>query len=80
MAVLCKQLICARSDGQSHYRDGSKKKKNEPDKQNSAPKKNGELDYYELLKPDDPTYLDWMKKLGGMIAVSCNIRDKYGSE
>lgn len=79
MAVLCKQLVCARSDGQTRIKDGSQWKLNEPDKQNPKPKKNGELDYYEKLNDDDPTSLDWRKKLGGMLAVGCGIKDKHGS-
>lgn len=54
---------------------------NEPtaSQQNSAPDEDGNFDYYKKLKPDDPKYIEWCRKLGGNLNKQLGP-EKYRSE
>lgn len=57
----------ARSDGRSHYLSNGHPVPNEPPRQDSTPAADGSIDYYQRLQDDDPTSVDWKRKLGGML-------------
>lgn len=64
-------LYVRRSDGKLDTA-GSKgqKEKNEPtaDQLDQTPNAQGVSDYYRPLGEEEPKYIDWRRKLGGMLA------------
>lgn len=65
----------ARSDGRSEFLQNGILVPNEPPRKDEAPGPDGSIDFYLKLQENDPTALDWKRKLGGML-----VRDIGGPE
>lgn len=65
----------ARSDGRSEFLQNGVLVPNEPPRKDEAPGPDGSIDFYLKLQENDPTALDWKRKLGGML-----VRDIGGPE
>jgi hypothetical protein len=65
----------ARSDGRSEYLQNGSLVPNEPPRKDETPGPDGSIDFYLKLQENDPTALDWKRKLGGML-----VRDIGGPE
>ncbi|KFY04202.1 hypothetical protein O988_00936 [Pseudogymnoascus sp. VKM F-3808] len=65
----------ARSDGRSEYLHNGSLVPNEPPRKDETPGPDGSIDFYLKLQENDPTTLDWKRKLGGML-----MKDIGGSE
>lgn len=75
-------LYIRRSDGVVEVTaSNGKREKNEPTELqlDSTPDAKGVSDYYRLLSQSDAKYLDWMKKLGGMLIRELGGRENVGS-
>ncbi|ELR03770.1 hypothetical protein VC83_05609 [Pseudogymnoascus destructans] len=57
----------ARSDGRSEYLQNGSLVPNEPPRKDETPGPDGSIDFYLKLQENDPTALDWKRKLGGML-------------
>jgi hypothetical protein len=60
-------VIVARSDGRSEYLLNGRLIPNEPPRKDGTPAPDGSTDFYLKLQENDPTALDWKRKLGGML-------------
>lgn len=68
--VMFHVLYVRRSDGKLTTSSKKQKEKNEPtaEQLDQTPNAQGVSDYYRPITEDEPKYLDWRKKLGGMLA------------
>jgi hypothetical protein len=57
----------ARSDGRSEFLLNGRVVSNEPSRKDGTPAADGSTDFYLKLQENDPTALDWKRKLGGML-------------
>ncbi|KFY11042.1 hypothetical protein V492_04705 [Pseudogymnoascus sp. VKM F-4246] len=70
-------VTVARSDGRTEFLQNGSLVPNEPPRKDETPGPDGSIDFYLKLQENDPTALDWKRKLGGTNFILSELPKDY---